>query len=75
MPEKSTHQTGLFDWIPEEARQHARAAHEEIHKSIETLFPPEFNEHTRHAGREILLAWRSLIDAALERTEEHTKKG
>ena len=31
--------------------------------------PDEFFQHMRHARREQLLAMRSLIDAALERTE------
>lgn len=60
--------------IPEEMRQHAHAAHEEFHKSIESLFPPEFREHHLKARREMLLAWRSMIDASLERMEKSEKK-
>ena len=56
--------------IPEETRQHMRAVHEELHKSIAGLFPPEFIEHHRRARKEMLLAWRSMIDAALERAEK-----
>jgi hypothetical protein len=58
------------DKIPEEARKHMRAAHEELRESIRVFLPPEFSEHRRKAGREILLAWRSLIDRALERVDE-----
>ena len=56
--------------IPEETRQHFRAAREEFHKSIEGMLPPEFAEHHRKARKEMLLAWRSMIDASLERMEE-----
>jgi len=60
--------------IPEETRQHFRAAREEFHKSIEGMIPPEFREHRRKARKEMLLAWRSMIDAALERMEGTKKK-
>ncbi len=56
--------------IPEDARQHMRAARDEIRNSIKSFFPPEFVEHRRRARREMLLAWRSFIDHALERLEE-----
>lgn len=32
--------------------------------------PPEFKEHTKAAFREMLLAYRSLVDAAIARTEK-----
>jgi hypothetical protein len=60
--------------IPEETRQHFRAAREEFHKSIEGMLPPEFTEHRRKAHKEILLAWRSIIDATLKRMDESQKK-
>jgi hypothetical protein len=60
--------------IPEETRQHFRAAREEFHKSINGMLPPEFAEHHRKARKEILLAWRSMIDASLERMEGSKKK-
>jgi hypothetical protein len=60
--------------IPEEVRQHARAAREEMHQSFESLFPPEFAEHRRQARKEMLLAFRSLIDASLERMDKPGKK-
>jgi uncharacterized membrane protein len=56
-------------WLPEEARQHLKAAREELRESMRALFPPEFTEHRRAARREALLALRSLIDHALERME------
>ena len=60
--------------IPEETRQHFHAAREEFCKSVEGILPPEFVEHRRKARKEILLAWRSMIDASLERMEETGKK-
>jgi len=56
--------------IPEEAREHARAARAEMRKSIETLVPEGFFEHRSGARREILLAMRSMLDAAIQRTEK-----
>ena len=56
--------------IPEETREHMRAAREEFRESIRSLFPPEFVQHRRRARREMLLAWRSAIDVALERIDE-----
>jgi hypothetical protein len=60
--------------IPEETRQHFHAAREEFNKSVEGIFPPEFVEHRRKARKEMLLAWRSMIDASLDRMEEAGKK-
>lgn len=57
--------------VPEEARLHARQAHEELHKSWAALFPPEFIAHRRRARREMLLAARELINHALDRLEAH----
>ena len=74
MAEKTAHRNKPFEnWIPDEAREHARAARKEMRKSIKALLPPEFVEHRRQARKEFLLAWRSMIDSALERTEEREK--
>ena len=59
--------------IPEDARQHLHAARGEFKKSIEMILPPEFMEHHREARKEMLLAWRSMIDASLERMEKEKK--
>ena len=56
--------------IPEETRQHYHAAREEFRKSMEGFFPPEFREHHRKASKEMLLAWRSMIDASLDRMDK-----
>ena len=70
MDEKTTRRRPFEDKIPEEVRQHARAAREELRESIKAFLPPEFMEHRRKARKEMLLAWRSMIDAALERMEK-----
>jgi hypothetical protein len=74
MAEKTTGRKVLEDKIPEDVRQHVRAAREELRESIKTFLPPEFLEHRRKARKEILLAWRSVIDSALERMEEKDKE-
>jgi len=55
--------------IPEDVRQHMHTAREELRESIRAFLPPEFIEHRRKARKEMLLAWRSVIDSALERTK------
>ena len=72
MPDKTLAPEALRGKIPEEARQHMRAARAEFRESIKTLLPPGFIEHRRRARKEMLLAWRSAIDAALERLQEKT---
>lgn len=60
--------------IPEDVREHMRAARDEMRKSVEGLLPPEFVEHRRAARKEMLLAFRSMLDHAIERVDEHVKK-
>ncbi len=74
MAEKTTRRKLFEEKIPEEAREHAHAARQEMRESIQSLFPPEFLEHRRKARKEMLLAWRSMIDSVLERMEEKEKK-
>lgn len=74
MAEKTTHRDKYFEsWIPDEARVHARSARAEMKKSMAAFFPPEFAEHRRNARKEFLLAFRSMIDNAIKRTEEQSK--
>jgi hypothetical protein len=40
----------------------------------EKVLPKEFAEHTRAAHKEMLLAMRSLLDAAIQRAEEKPKR-
>ncbi|MBI5296553.1 MAG: hypothetical protein HY869_13835 [Chloroflexi bacterium] len=56
--------------IPSEAREHLRAARDEMRKGFEALLPPGVLEHRRNARKEMLLAFRSMIDSALEHTEK-----
>jgi hypothetical protein len=70
MAEKTTRGKKYGKHIPEEARQHFRTAREEMRKSMELLLPEGFFEHRRSARREMLLAWRSMLDAAIQRMDE-----
>ena len=60
----------MRDKLPPEALEHMKAARQEMRKSMETILPPGFLEHRREARKEALLAFRSLIDAAIKKTEE-----
>lgn len=70
MAEKTTRENKFKSRIPEETREHYRNAREEMRKSIETLLPQGFMEHRRAAHKEMLLAWRSMLDAAIEHVDE-----
>jgi hypothetical protein len=52
-----------------EAREHMKAAHASLRETFEGLLPRGFVEHRRAARKELLLAMRSLLDAAIERAE------
>ena len=56
--------------IPEETREHYKKAREEFRKSVEGLLPEGFLEHRRNARREMLLAWRSMIDHVIKKMDE-----
>ncbi|MGA2110697.1 MAG: hypothetical protein ABSG98_00945 [Anaerolineales bacterium] len=75
MPETSKSGKPHDRYVPEEAREHLKAAGEEMRRSIEAMFPPELATHRRAARKEALLAARSIIDAALQHIEEREKKG
>ena len=68
--DEHTTRRSFEDRIPEDVRQHARAAREEVRESIKSFLPPEFFEHRKKARKEMLLAWRSMINAALERMDD-----
>jgi hypothetical protein len=74
MDEHTTRRRHFEDEIPEDVRQHARAAREEFRESMKAFLPPQFWEHSRKARKEMLLAWRSMIDAALERMDRNEDK-
>ncbi len=57
---------------------HLAAAIKSFRKEIEEwhgdLLPDEFHAHRRAAKREMLLAWRSLLDARIEKLENEGKE-
>jgi hypothetical protein len=69
MEEQTTHRKHSGDEIPDDVRQHARAARREMRESFKSFLPPEFWEHRKKARKEMLLAWRGMIDHALNRME------
>ena len=73
MAEKTHHAAEMSPRI-REAREHAKAARASLRKSFEELIPPGFLEHRRAARKEMLLAMRSLLDAAIEKIESHPEK-
>ena len=73
MAEKSPHAAEMSPRI-REAREHAKAARISMRKSFEELIPHGFLEHRRAARKEMLLAMRSLLDAAIERFEPRPEK-
>ncbi len=70
MAEKNTRKEKYESHIPEEAREHFRAAREEMRNGVKTLLPEGFLEHRKGARREMLLAWRSMLDADIQRMDE-----
>jgi hypothetical protein len=51
------------------AWEHACTAGSEFRKSVVSILPPEVAQHGRAAQKEVLLAFRSLIDAAINRID------
>ena len=70
MPEKTSRQKKYESHVPEDAREHFRAAHEEMREGVKTLFPEGFLERRKNARREVLMAWRSILDSAIERMDK-----
>lgn len=69
MNEKTTRRRHFEGEIPEDVREHFQEARKELKESMKAFLPPGFIQHRRNARREMLLAWRSLIDSALERMD------
>jgi DNA-directed RNA polymerase len=57
--------------LPDPAREHLKAARDEMRKGIEALLPPNFSEHRRKTRKEMLMAAREVINHAIERIESH----
>jgi hypothetical protein len=52
-----------------------KAFRAEVHEGgPKGLLPEEFWKHRRAAKKEMLLAWRSLLDTAIERLEKEPEK-
>ena len=68
-----TQSTPRQETVPDVVFDHLRSAAQETHHAMLALLPKpptEFMKHRRAARREMLLAMRSVIDAALERHKE-----
>ena len=70
MTESSTHHDTSRAHVPDEVRQHLDAARDEVRKGLETFVPEGFFEHRDTARREMLLAGRGVLDAAIRRMDE-----
>jgi hypothetical protein len=70
MTEKTARESKFKSHIPEETREHYRNAREEMRKGLETLLPAGFIKHHRAARKEMLLAWRSMLDSAIESMDD-----
>lgn len=70
MTESRARQETFRAHVPDEVRQHLDAARSELRKGVETFLPAEFFEHRDTARREMLLAWRGVLDAAITRLDE-----
>ena len=68
-----TQPTPRQETVPGVVFDHLRNAAQETHHAMLALVPKppsEFMKHRRAARREMLLAMRSLLDAAIERHKE-----
>ncbi|HUX69835.1 MAG TPA: hypothetical protein VMV41_04930 [Cellulomonadaceae bacterium] len=70
MTETRARQDTFRTHVPDEVRQHVDAARTEFRKGVESFLPAEFFEHRDTARREMLLAWRGVLDAAISRMDE-----
>jgi hypothetical protein len=59
----------LEDWLAEGVKGFRATC-----KELRPFLPEEFRQHTKAARREMLMAMRSLLDAAIACTEEKPKK-
>ena len=74
MAEKTNEKKIYEHHVSPEAREHFRAARQEMRKGFKGLLPPEFREHHRKSHREMLMGWRSMIDTVVQRMEDSEKK-
>lgn len=77
MVEEEKNETADSDTGAREERERFRdilSICEDIKDSLKSLFPAEFIEHMSNAGKENLLAVRSLIDATLKRLDRQIER-
>ena len=60
-----TREFDFEDWLAEGVKGFRATC-----KELRPFLPEEFRQHTKTARREMLLAMRSLLDAAIERAEK-----
>ena len=72
MTESKTSQDPFRSHVPDEVLSHLDAARTEVRKGLETFLPEDFFEHRDAARREMLLAGRGMLDAAIRRIDEKT---
>ncbi len=66
----SEHEKKWKEHIPEETREHYKKARAEMREAIGGLLPEGFVEHHHNARREMMLAWRSMLDHAIKKMDE-----
>ncbi len=69
MNDQEMHQYTINPHV-QEARQHMKEARAAMRKSFEALLPRGFVDNRKEARKQTLLAMRSMIDAAIDRTEK-----
>ena len=67
--EHGPHHRPFEEFVSDETVEHLKAAGQQMRQGVEAMFPPGFVEHRRAARKEVLLAVRSVIDAAIQRME------
>jgi hypothetical protein len=60
---------------PSEFSQHMKAACSSAVEQWKSLIPKEFWQHGREAKREMLLAFRTVVDGAIDRLETAGERG
>ena len=71
MTEKTTRKSPQ-EHIPEDVREHMRAARDEMRKSVEGMLPPEFVEHRRAARKDP--TWKRSISCGAGSQHEGQKE-
>ncbi len=72
-PEGAENVTGKNDPFGEFVR-HQRNAFDETIKAVDALFPKEFKDHSREAGREFTKGVKVLVDAVISELEKASRE-